>query len=433
MSDSTGIFRLGDYEVKAFRLLSSTGATLDLYTAFSELKIFEDIYSASVSGYILITDSNDNFSTMDLHGSEFLYLKLDKPSLDEPYERYFRVYKIANKIVKNKNSTAYSIHFTTEDHFISNQYKISRAFSGPADVSVLSILKKDIKTSSNKIALRNFESPYGDLNLVIPYMNPFQAINFIASRTMNENGSFFLFYENFDGYNFKSLESILKGNVYKTYNFRPKTLEKANPADSFHSIDDITINQNYDTLTTMLNGGFAVAMKNVNILRRQFSVNNYNITNRAGYPTLGKGYPVNNYTNRKGDSVFTSFDAFTKYFVTTTANSDYDDQPNYSEKFAFRSMEHALLHNCRMTVSIPGDFLIKVGSIISLNLPKFAQSTKSEQDLDEFYSGSMLVMGVSHVITPTSHKTHLEIVKDSLAETLSGAANNSELEKAKNE
>jgi hypothetical protein len=382
---------------------------------------------------VLITDSNDSAGTMDLHGSEFVHLILDKPSLDEPLERYFRVYKISNKIVKNKNSTAYSIHFTTEDHFVANQYKISRAFSGPADVSVLSILRKDLKVNPSKINLKNFESPFGELNIVIPYMNPFQAINFIASRTMNDNESFYLFYENYDGYNFKSLESILKGSVYKTYNFMPKVLDVPNPADSFHSVNDITINQSYDTLTTMLNGGFATRMKNLNILRRQYSVNNFNITNRPEYPTLGKGYPVNNFTNRKGDSVFTSFEAFEKYFVTTTANADYDDIPNYAEKIVFRSMEHALLHNSRITLTIPGDFLVKVGSIISLNLPKFSQSTKSQQDLDEFYSGSMLVMGVSHVITPTSHTTHLEVVKDSFAESLSSASGNSELEKAKNE
>lgn len=431
MADSPGIFKLGDYQVKAFKLLSSTGAVLDLYTSFSELTIFENLYEESMSGYVMITDSNDSTSTMDLHGSEFIQITLDKPSLDEPLEKFFRVYKISNKTIKNKVSTAYVIHFITEDNFVSNQYKISRAFSGPADVSVISILRNDIKVNPEKINLKNIESAFGELNVVIPYMNPFRAIQYLASRATNKNGSYYFFYENREGYNFKSLENILTGKIYKTYNLSPKILESPNPSDSFSSLNEILINQNFDTLSTMITGGFAGRMKNFNILRRQYTENDLNLTNRAGYPSLGKGYPVNNLTNRKGDSLLTSFQAFEKYFVSTTSNSDYDDEPNNSEQMIFRSMEHSILHNVRMTVTIPGDSLIKVGDIISINLPRFKQSTAAQQTLDEFYSGSMLVLALRHTITPTAHTTYLEVVKDSVAGTLSNASGSTLLEKAK--
>lgn len=431
MADGPGIYKLGDYDIKAFKLISSTGPVVDLFTSFSELTIIEDLYSPTISGYVMLTDSTDNTSTMDLHGSEFLQLTLDKPSLDEPIDKFFRIYKISNKIIKNRTSTAYVIHFTTEDHFVSNQYKISRAFNGPADVSVISILRNDLKINPEKLILKNIEPAYGELNVVIPYMNPFRAIQFLASRATNKNGSFYFFYENREGYNFKSLESILKGKLYKTYNLSPKLLDAPTPSDSFSGINQIIINQNFDTLTTMTQGGFAARMKNMNILRRQYTVNDLNLTNRAGYPTLGKGYPVNNLTNRRGDSLLTTFQAFEKYFVSTTTNDEYDDIPNSSETFIFRSMEHALLHNCRMTITIPGDPFIKAGDIISVNLPKFSQTLKAEQELDEFYSGSMLVLSLRHTITPTAHTTYLEVVKDSVAGTLSNASNNTVVEKAK--
>lgn len=431
MADGPGIYRLGDYEIKAFKLISSTGAVLDLYTSFSELTILEDIYQSSVSGYVMLTDANDNTSTMDLHGSEFLQLSLDKPSLGEPIEMFFRVYKISNKVIKNRVATAYVIHFTTEDHFVSNQYKISRAFNGPADASALFILRNDLKVNPAKLYDRNIEPAYGELNVVIPYMHPFRAIQFLASRATNKNGSFYFFYENREGYNFKSLENILSGRLYKTYNLSPKLLDPSSPSDNFGGINQIIITQNFDTLTTLTQGGFSARMKNFNILKREYRVNDVNLTSREGYPTLGKGYPVNNLTNRKGDSLLTSFAAFEKYSVSTTTNDEYDDIPNNSETFIFRSMEHALLHNCRMTITIPGDPLIKVGDIISVNLPKFSQTLTSDHKLDEFYSGLMLVMALRHTITPAAHTTYLEVVKDSVAGTLSNASNNSLLDKAK--
>lgn len=431
MADGPGIYRLGDFEIKAFKLISSTGAVIDLYTSFSELTIHEDLYQSSMSGYVMVTDANDNTSTMDLHGSEFLQLILDKPSLGEPIERFFRVYKISNKIIKNRVATAYVIHFTTEDHFISNQYKISRAFNGPADVSVLSILRNDLKVDPSKVYMKNIESAYGELNVVIPYMHPFRAIQFLASRATNKNGSFYFFYENREGYNFKSLDNIMSGKLYKTYNLSPKILDPSSPSDNFGGINQILITQNFDTLTTLTQGGFSGRMKNINILRREYRVNDVNLTSREGYPTLGKGYPVNNLTNRKGDSLLTSFAAFEKFSVSTTTNAEYDDIPNSSETFIFRSMEHALLHNCRMTITIPGDPLIKVGDIISVNLPKFSQTINSEQKLDEFYSGLMLVLALRHTVTPSAHTTYLEVVKDSVATALSNASNAGLIEKAK--
>jgi hypothetical protein len=431
MADGPGILRFGDFEIKALELISSTGAIYNLYTSFSELSIFEDIYTSALSGHIFVTDSNDMSGTMDIHGGEFLHIILDKPSLGEPIEEFFRVYKISNKVVKNKNSTAFVMHFVTEDQFVSNQYKISRAFTGPADTSVLSILRNDLNVNVRKLKLSNFESAFGETNVVIPYMHPFQAIQYFASRATNKNGSFYFFYENRDGYNFKSLETILNGQVYKTYSLTPKVLDAPRPEVSASSINEIIINQNYDTLTTMSTGGFAGRMRNLNVTRRTYTENDLNITNRHSYPALGKGFPVNNLTNRKGDSLLTTFQSFEKYSVSTTANLDLDDFPNNSEQFIFRSMEHSLLHNFRATVTIPGDPFIKVGDIIFINLPKFAQSITGDQKLDEFYSGKMLVMGVRHTVTPAAHTTYLEVVKDAVEGTLSDASNGALLLKAK--
>lgn len=431
MADGPGILRFGDFEIKALELISSTGAIYNLYTSFSELSIFEDIYSSSLSGHIMVTDSNDMSSTMDIHGSEFLHIILDKPSLGEPIDEFFRIYKVSNKIVKNRNSTAFVMHFVTEDQFVANQYKISRAFSGPADASVMSILRNDLKVNPKKIKFSNFEPAYGETNVVIPYMKPFQAIQYLCSRATNKSGSFYFFYENRDGYNFKSLESIVNGQLYKTYSLTPKLLDAPRPEVSATSINEIIINQNYDSLTTLTTGGFAGRMRNLNVVRRQYTENDLNITNRQNYPALGKGFPVNNLTNRKGDSLLTSFQAFEKYFVSTTANLDLDDFPNNSEQFIFRSMEHSLLHNFRATVTIPGDPFIKVGDVIVVNLPKFAQSITGDQKLDEFYSGKMLVMGVRHTVTPAAHTTYLEVVKDSVDGILSDASNSGLLEKAK--
>jgi hypothetical protein len=137
--------------------------------------------------------------------------------------------------------------------------------------------------------------------------------------------------------------------------------------------------------------------------------------------------------NKIGDNLFQTPQAFEKYFINTTLNADFDDYPNDSEKFILRSMEQSLLNNFRMTATVPGDPFIKVGDLINVNLPAFAQNINPEQELDEFYSGIMLVTSVRHSITPTDHTTYLDVVKDSVANKIPATAESTLLNRAKNE
>jgi hypothetical protein len=428
---SEGMFRAGDYSIKKFELISSTGGSINLLGAFDELSIFEDLYNESISGQVLVKDSKNMIGSLDLHGNEHLYIIFDKPSLDEPIEKFFRVYKVSNRIVKSRTSTAYAINFTTEDQLISNQYKLSKSCRQSADAEIINILKNNINVNPNKIISRNFEPSFGATNLVIPYMRPFQAIQFITSRTVNRNGSHFFFYENREGYNFKSLENILSQKVYKNYFLTPKILEAPNPALNFSAINSLIIDQNFDTLGTLMTGGFGGRMKNLNILKRFYYETDISLLNKKNI--IGKGYPINDMANKIGDNLFQTPQAFEKYFINTTLNVDFDDYPNDSEKFILRSMEQSLLNNFRMTVTVPGDPLVKVGDLIDVNLPAFAQNINPEQELDEFYSGIMLVTSVRHSITPTDHITYMTVVKDSVANKIPAAAESTLLNRAKNE
>ena len=96
MADN-GVNNSKDYEIKSLELINSGGQTIDLRDIFVELQIFQDIYSSVMNGNILINDGNDTFSNFYLCGNEYLKVSIDKPGLNRPLERLFRIYKTTDR------------------------------------------------------------------------------------------------------------------------------------------------------------------------------------------------------------------------------------------------------------------------------------------------------------------------------------------------
>ena len=92
----------GEYSVSELKLMSSSGNVLDLSRTYISLSLFEDIFSTSMTGIIILTDANNILMNMPITGQDYLSLKIETPSLEQHAINYtetvFSVTKIDNKI-----------------------------------------------------------------------------------------------------------------------------------------------------------------------------------------------------------------------------------------------------------------------------------------------------------------------------------------------
>jgi hypothetical protein len=69
-------------EVNVLRLeIEARGKLLDVSALVADLTIYEDIFSNTMSGYIVMVDALDLINTLPLVGEELLYVELETPSL----------------------------------------------------------------------------------------------------------------------------------------------------------------------------------------------------------------------------------------------------------------------------------------------------------------------------------------------------------------
>ena len=121
-----------DYNLKTLNLVTTLkgNGVVNLMPFLLELNLFEDIYSSTISGEILVQDAMGLISSYMLNGTEFLQVQLQKTTQDSQfYSRNFRVYKVGKRVIGDNNDyEVFSLNFCSEEFLLSEQYrKIGRA------------------------------------------------------------------------------------------------------------------------------------------------------------------------------------------------------------------------------------------------------------------------------------------------------------------
>ena len=76
----------GEFAIEELKIVTPAGQVADLISdvLVIEINMFEDIFSNTLSGSIMLTDIRDIITLLPIQGQEELYLKIKTPSLTEP-------------------------------------------------------------------------------------------------------------------------------------------------------------------------------------------------------------------------------------------------------------------------------------------------------------------------------------------------------------
>ena len=92
----------GEYSVSELKLMSSSGNVVDLSRTYISLSLFEDIFKTSMTGIIVLTDSNNMLMNMPITGQEYLSLKIETPSLEEHASKPKVYYILSDEDLKSQ-------------------------------------------------------------------------------------------------------------------------------------------------------------------------------------------------------------------------------------------------------------------------------------------------------------------------------------------
>lgn len=423
--------------VNLCKITLATGQEYDLKDMLIELSYFEDIYSFCVSGYLMIRDGVGLIELLKLNGTEIITLDFDKyEGNDKIPTKLLVAYTIRDRRpVGNLNGEFYKIQFCSTDLLFNQQKSFSKSYKGKSiSYMVNDILENELKC---KTPISYIQPTLGVYNYVVPMTKPFETISELSNYARPTNtstsgtvGADMFLFENRLGYNFVSLNSLMRLPSIATYRYEQSNLHGEDLTHEDDSIIALEYTRSYNTLRDVSSGTYSNKFIGVNYLTGQIKVNEFNYADYLSEipPQNGKGIQPAVSGNIQLNEVP---EGYIKVIPTNSGETNVEyitDKravtPDYylQETLSIRTAQLALIGHTVLKIVVPGNCWLTVGSCIDVLINSIRMSGKqNSRSIDEGYTGKYLITGCRHIIQSSGvYQTVLELSKNSVPTTYSG-------------
>lgn len=427
------------FVIEELSLILPNNQSFDLRGLYTEISLFDNLFTPCVSGNILIADANNLAQKLLLKGQEKIKVTISKSGTEAlRYTKEFVIYSLTNKKNINQTSTSYILNFVSEEFVYSEQQKLSQNFVGTYTDAVTAILSNYLKVpnqspSNGRPGIGVIYPSNGIQDFILPVITPFESLNWITKRAVWKNpkgGDYspdFLFYETAQqGYNFVPLTFLMSLDPAFQINVKPKNIDE-NIAEEFLGARDLKVLSQFSLLDTVRDGVYAGKFIGFDTLTRTQKItkikNVYDstVTNKSQYsPNLATDAVSKDKKNftQMNDSRIVSY----PFALPRTAveyikenNPEASSIIDNSELYVFqRKAIFSNLMQRRLQLAMPGNFGLFSGRMIDLKVPKFSYKDNTNQNLDKTLSGKYIIIGTRHVIRYDKHETYIEVCTDKI-------------------
>lgn len=423
----------GDIVLSEIVLTSYTGFSMNVRGQFESMVIYEDLFSNSLSGTLVLKDSMNlakHFPIVGLEKVRVVFYTPGDVEGDTPIELTFRGYSYESLPTSTDNTKYLTIELVSEIEVKNKETKISRSYRkmpySKMVESLFSLLKEPEEETRYKTFITNTSGIY---NLVIPFWTPLYAINWIASKSIsasNLSHCDFVFYQSLDGtFNFVSLSDLKQRKVVAKYNRAPagRRDEAGNlpVQDYLRNITNHTILKLPDYWEGQALGVYASNLTTFDITRKTISRTNYNYfgqMSNGNEPKVAEE-PLLSQTQKDLARKYSSYRKFLpkhSYLFDGFRNND------NVELYALRHQSLMQRMNAmQLKLEVPGDSRLRVGDKINVTIPSTEDTKDKEEWRDTFLSGNYIITSVRHLIMDGSYSMELIVSRDSYEQPLPDA------------
>lgn len=401
----------------------------DIVNAFEELNLFDALTIPCMSGNILIRDAIGLSSKINFDGSEYIHIRILKDASRPDlmwFERKFLIYEKPERKSKNQTSELYTLHFASEEFFLSKQKKVRKTYNSNYSDIVKTILIDQLKVPNKAGEIGIIEPTKGLHEHTVPNLSPFDAIEQIAKRSVDSQGlPNYVFFQTQSGYNFVSLSKLNSQESVAEIEFGAKNVGcSSNIAADVYGARDVKVVSQFNYAQNIESGVYAGKFIGVDTLTRTLVTRNisFNDVYSAGKHSNPNSMNVNvpNKENKPAYQMYDSRITLFPFQLSRTTNeylkskdpvatNNIDDTHNYifQRKAIFTN-----LFQKKLRVTMPGNFRLWSGSNVMMNLPNRFNAI-GETEGDKTVRGKYLIVAARHIIRYDRHETILEVATDS--------------------
>lgn len=416
MSDAR---QAGEFELIKFIIKSPAGKETDLKNIVHTFTISESMASNGVHGSASIYDSTGLLYEFPLVGEEEITIET-RDWYGTSRSEQFIVYAITDvrpAAEGNDNVLEFQLNFVSIDSYESNKYFVRKSLDGLVSGMAGTLFDEFYIDPSKEIRI---ETTSGFQDLVVPYMRPDAAMNFLARKAYStvDKSSLFRFYENRDrfafsspGHNAREYPKDIPKFIYNSY--ADNTPEgQARVMESVVSIDYGAVTNTADALR---NGKYNADVIEVDIHNRRSIHNQYRYMDEYQEYT----YPDNDEVTTRNSKEYMermSVDPSIQVVLQDWGDSDLSafehlkGDTNFGELYAHKTAAYHHYSANMIDCVIYGRNDIVAGDYINIDLYKFMKIS-NDVIRDDIWSGAYVIESIDNVFYEHTYTQKLRISK----------------------
>ena len=372
-----------------------------------------------------VVDVDQFVSKYGITGGELLTLKVKFTKEGDSENKDFEITKdhklVLNAItdvITTSRAQRATLQFVSEETLVDETARLSKRFEGNIIDMVRDILKKDkkgIQTTKKFNTQPRSLNPFKDRSFnkytfVGNMKRPFDTIQWLAPKAAtDEEDCGFLFFENYDGYNFRSIKTMIESKPVKKYT----RVDSTPYGEDSLNITNAKINQTGDLVKNLRMGTYANKTIYINLETAEKTVLDYKISEVSGIknpPKLpGK---LDDHPSRL---MLRLIDPGAMQKGSKKKQEEREaDLAKYQNKSYSRVN---LLNSYSMNIEVAFSADLRVGNTIELRFPYKADDKNVKVGKSDFtdLSGIYLIKNLRHEIGNSKSATFLEIIRDTFS------------------
>ena len=418
-------------------IISLKGESFDLSENIIEFDYYEDILKQAVTAKIKVMSSFSYVNQLPIRGGEKVEMIIETGFGETIFEgdNALYVYKVSD-INTERMVEECTIHLTSLEHFSNQSTRCMKKynFQGIGE-HVEDILKNTLGTKKNI----KVEPTANSYTFIGNSKKPFYTLTWLGSKSisqvtdksgvsgegkegLNKGTAGFLCYENYDGYHFRSIDSLVANTQVQdgksdlepkfSYTYTGKVIEAAKLKNNV-TIMRYNFEKNIDLRGALRIGMYCNQFYYYNTRNNELSLYNYKLKDEIKNATkLGNEESITVNSDFASVPTRTMFRTSDHGTLNPSGALTESQSDSGGDAILAKSVSRInLLFTQALNILVPLNIKLKVGDFIYCEFPKIEGGQSS--DVDDQMSGNYVIRELHHHFSPNQNTTSLKLMRDS--------------------
>jgi len=438
--------------IREFEIFQTDGGkSIDASPAVTDIRYYENVLSPTVTLSAVITETGESdkksfgnkgmLDGLPIRGGNASHIVI------EDHEGHKLKFKTNNKLYVNRvrnvlpgtQKDVYVLDFTSRERLANEQCRVVKRYNGKISDNVKEILTK---ATSAEVGIKtkkdiDVDETAINYNFIGNDRKPFYVCTWLASKSIPaEAGKVggaagYLFYETYDGYKFKAIDSLLGQKGRGNYIFS-NTADNPKSGEYDGKILNYTLNRDIDLQKNLSLGAYSNRTLFFDFYAFNYKVRPFSVDGSGGSSAKeGAGSKGKLVTGGKDEINYVAdeFRTPTSRLMnrvldvgTLPSGKDIDEQlktwkdspfdPTYdsTQTMVQSVMRYNQLFSIKINIKIAGDFSLRAGDMIYCEFPEL--TTDPNTPVNKKSGGLYMISSLCHHITPRETDTTLTLVRD---------------------